>query len=395
MVKMASEESFKEFIASMDEPAIIQDLRRECFDRISKARPMKFKHGLKILLKPEFDFDKIKPSSKTDMDRIIYIPPDKGIKHYTTENMDIEMYRNFVSSDWIRQPNKNDFFNWAFANDSLIIHIPANTVIHEPISIRSKINDTPLISNIFIYCEKNSSATVLIEKISEGNEKYISDNIRVICKDNSMVDLFSIQSLDNKAAVIQNILSKCYRDSSVNINALMTGSAYTKSNIISKLEDKGANSEIKALYLTREEQKYDIYAASLHNNKETKSDIVTKGVIFNKARALSRGLVRIESNAPQSNGYEKQDALLMSDEAEADAIPNLEINNDDVKCSHGSTVGMPDKEHIFYLMSRGLSKKDAEKSMILGYFEPLLVRFNNEELRENINNIIEKSIQNG
>ena len=99
----------------------------------------------------------------------------------------------------------------------------------------------------------------------------------------------------------------------------------------------------------------------MHNAKNTTSKIITKGVLNNKSKALSRSLVKIKENAPKSNGYEKQEALLLSENAEADAIPYLEIDNNDVKCSHSSAVGQIDKDVLFYMMSRGLNESEAKK----------------------------------
>ena len=111
-------------------------------------------------------------------------------------------------------------------------------------------------------------------------------------------------------------------------------------------------------------------------------------MLTDSSKGLSRGLVRIGKNAAGSNGYEKQDALLLSDKAEADAIPNLEIHNNEVKCSHGSTVGQIDAEKMFYLMSRGLNEKEAKLKIVEGYFMPILDTFEDESVKEQIHTTI-------
>ena len=103
---------------------------------------------------------------------------------------------------------------------------------------------------------------------------------------------------------------------------------------------------------------------------------------------MSRGLVKINKNAPGSNGYETQDALLLSNKAEADAIPNLEINNNDVKCSHGSTVGQVDEDKLFYLMTRGLTKDEASQKIVEGYFTPVLDMFHDPNIKEQVHKTI-------
>ena len=138
---------------------------------------------------------------------------------------------------------------------------------------------------------------------------------------------------------------------------------------------------------------YDLYTSSLHNAKNTTSKIITKGVLNNESKALSRSLVKIKENAPKSNGYEKQEALLLSKNAEADAIPYLEIDNNDVKCSHSSAVGQIDKDVLFYMMSRGLNKSEAKKKIVEGYFSPILELLSNQEIQDKINKKITNSLR--
>ncbi|MCB9359248.1 SufD family Fe-S cluster assembly protein [Candidatus Woesearchaeota archaeon] len=227
-----------------------------------------------------------------------------------------------------------------------------------------------------ILAEKNSKAEILWKKKDE-----VAESTYIFAKDGSSVTFTAIQEmsgdcLESRKAIISN-------DAYVNWANLILGADYTRSETSSFLNAPGASTKNKALYLADNDQRMDIYTGSIHNSSNTSSDIVTKGAINGKAKALSRGLVRITSEAPQSDGYEKQDALLLSDTAEADAIPNLEIHNHDVKCSHGSTVGQIDKDKVFYLMSRGLSEKEAQLCIIQGFFSPVLEKLD-DEFRETL-----------
>jgi len=134
-----------------------------------------------------------------------------------------------------------------------------------------------------------------------------------------------------------------------------------------------------------------LYTKAVHFAPHTESNLFTRGVVNGTARALSRGLIAIKSNASASKGYEKQDALILSEEAEADAIPNLEIENYDVKCSHGSSVGQIDPESMYYLMSRGLSEDDAKKLIIMGYFQPVMELLDGGE-RTELESVLQRAI---
>ena len=211
-------------------------------------------------------------------------------------------------------------------------------------------------------------------------------------KENSKVDFVSLQDLDKSAINIQKRKALGEKDSVVNWTDVCLGSHYTRSYIVTELKGKGSNTTNTVLYLSSENQNFDIYTASIHSKENTSSDIITKGVLNDESKVLSRGLVRIEQNAYGSDGYETQEALLLSEKAEANAIPNLEINNHDVKCSHGSSVSQLDDEKIFYLRSRGLNKKQAQKQIIEGYFMPVLSLFE-EELKNKIYESIINSLQ--
>jgi Fe-S cluster assembly scaffold protein SufB len=146
---------------------------------------------------------------------------------------------------------------------------------------------------------------------------------------------------------------------------------YVRNYVESTLLGVDAQSEINCAYLVKENGICDVFTANYHASHHSHSNIVTRGVLLDSAKALSRGLIHIGQQAFGSDAYEKQDALILSDYAEADAIPMLEILNHDVKCSHGSTVGQFDAEIIFYMMSRGLSRQDAEIELVRGYFGEL------------------------
>ena len=113
----------------------------------------------------------------------------------------------------------------------------------------------------------------------------------------------------------------------------------------------------------------------------------TRGVVKDKSKALYRGLIEVGKEASGTNGYQKEDVLILNEGAVADAIPNLEINNNEVKCSHGVSIGKISEEHLFYLMSRGLDENLAKKEVIEGFFYPVLKDFKidmSKEIKERL-----------
>ena len=121
-----------------------------------------------------------------------------------------------------------------------------------------------------------------------------------------------------------------------------------------------------------EHGQYDIDSANEHVGKHTKSDLVSKGVLEGTAKAINQGTITIQKNAHGSDGYQKEDVLLLGDGAEADAIPQLFIHNHDVKCSHGASVANVNKDHLYYLQSRGLGERQAKDLIIQGFLNTAL-----------------------
>ena len=168
------------------------------------------------------------------------------------------------------------------------------------------------------------------------------------------------------------------------------GSNVTLSEVTTNLNGEGAETNNYGIFFGNKKQQFDLVANSMHNMPDTKSDIFTKGALTDKSKCIYRGLVKIQKNASGSNGYQKEDTLLLSPNAAADSIPDLEINNSDVKCSHGASIGRIDREKLFYLMSRGMDETEATRIYVKGFFEELIQKMKIKELRDNMHNLVEK-----
>lgn len=389
---------FTKFAEQITEPEWFTEYRLNSFLNSQKTNYPTFRYGLNINIKPsDFDFSEVKPNNIENS--LIKIDYDKNEAEIFSSNqldfLDESKIKPFLTKEWVNKEDKNKifYFNQAFANDFLFIHIPKNTELKNSIEINCDINDFTFISNIFVFAEKNTKAKIILNKSSQEKSNYISETVKIIAEENSKIDFVTIQNINNKTINIQDRKSIGKRDSQVNWVDLCLGSKYTKSQVISNLNEPGAESNNTVLFLGSDNQQYDLYTSSLHNAKNTTSKIITKGVLNNESKALSRSLVKIKENAPKSNGYEKQEALLLSENAEADAIPYLEIDNNDVKCSHSSAVGQIDKDVLFYMMSRGLNKSEAKKKIVEGYFSPILKLLSNQEIQDKINKKITNSLR--
>lgn len=376
-----------------NEPEWLIQYRAEAREKMSTMALPSFRHGLSIAIEPTFDFGTMAPK-KIGANNAI-----KAEKARVTEGAAIfssphaEQVREFFSESWDDADDENRLyqFNQAFINDMVFVVIPKNIELDEPVEISSNIVETPHIKTILILAEANSKGKVLLTKNYQTNG-YCAETIRVIARHGSIIDIITLEHGTGKAVAIEKRKAQAHKDATVNWIDVRLGTEYTKNEIVTSLIEEGAASKNTVLYLARNNQKYDIFTSSRHDAPKTTSDIFTRGVLNDQAKALSRGLVRIGVTAAGSNGYEKQDALLLSEKAEADAIPNLEINNHDVKCSHGSTVGPVDPEKMFYLMSKGLQKKEAQQLIVEGYFTPVIEAFTDEALKEKVRETIHEAL---
>jgi Fe-S cluster assembly protein SufD len=167
------------------------------------------------------------------------------------------------------------------------------------------------------------------------------------------------------------------------------GSALTKSQVETHLAGAGANAKLLGIYFSGKRQHIDLRTVQFHEAPKATSLLLYKGAVKENAHAIYQGLIKVHKDAQQTDAYQSNKNLVLNDKARADSIPSLEIEANDVKCSHGATVGRVNKEELFYLMSRGISFPEAQRLIISGFFEDVLKEAPEdiqEELRQQIEN---------
>lgn len=147
-----------------------------------------------------------------------------------------------------------------------------------------------------------------------------------------------------------------------------------------ELVGRGASVEVLGALDVKGNEKMEIEVVVIHKALKTDSDVLIRAVVKDRAKMVLRGLIKIEKGAQKTNAFLKENVLLLSDKAKAEAIPNLEIEADDVKVSHAATVGKIDEEQLFYLMSRGLKRKESEKIIVDGFLAEVKNKISSREL---------------
>ena len=161
------------------------------------------------------------------------------------------------------------------------------------------------------------------------------------------------------------------------------------------LAGQGATSRVTGAYFADGDQHLDFDTLQEHIAPNTTSDFAFKGALRDEATAVWRGMIRVEPDAQKTNAYQENRNLLLSPKAHADSIPGLEIQANDVRCTHGATVSQVDREQLFYAMARGLTKSDAERLILRGFFQDVLDRIELEPVREALGEALEARIPQG
>ncbi len=369
-----------------DQDWLIQD-KKNALEQFNLLKFPEFKYGLSIKLKiPEIDFSKIIPQ---ELKPEIIAPKEVNIFSLSQSIDQKEVKDNLFITSQIT--NKLEAFHRSFWNQGLLLIIPRGKIIKEPIRIRLS-SKSAVVNNILIIAEPESQATI-IEELFQGNN-YFSNYVEIIADDYSKINYFSVQNLNKDVFYFTTKRSIIKSSALLNWFDFNLGARYIISETSSYLGSKGAETNIWGLFYGSKEQQFDIASRAVHAAEFTKSDMFTRGAMNDCSKSVYRGVVKIQSNAANSNGYQKEDVVLLSKDAEADAVPELKIDNNEVRCTHGATIGQLDKEKLFYLMSRGLNELDARKIIVHGFFEQVLKKIENKEIYDEFNKIIENEITN-
>jgi Fe-S cluster assembly protein SufD len=184
-----------------------------------------------------------------------------------------------------------------------------------------------------------------------------------------------VQLLGGRAWQLGNQVSRVGKDATLRSMTVALGGHYARERTDSVLEGTGADSELLAAFFGAGDQMHDLRTVQHHAAPHTRSDLLFKGAVANKSHSVYSGLIRVEKGARGTNAFQTNRNLVLSEGAQADSVPTLEIEDNDVRCSHASTVGPIDESQLFYLESRGVPTHAAERLIALGFMEDVLERF--------------------
>jgi len=325
-----------------------------------------FQHNQIILVNGVFVSSDFKFESK---DKIKIKP----LKIILNNEKDFKKIKNYFADQY----NSLSSLNHALVNDGIFLEVEDNYSFNKPLVIYNffnKFSKNKMINNkSFISIGKNSRLNLLEYHRTEDEIKYFNNSIHnySIQKNAIFKKFFINDNLDSSYNYhFTNI--KSYSNSIFENFLLSTGSNFVKNEIHCNLLETFSSCFINSLMLLSNQQHHELKTNVNHRSENCKSSQLVKSVLLDNSNGTYQGKIYVDKNAQKTNGYQLSKALVLSEQASFNSKPELEIYADDVKCSHGSTTGTIDPNSIFYLMSRGLSKKQAHKMLVEGFLNSVV-----------------------
>jgi Fe-S cluster assembly protein SufD len=313
----------------------------------------------------------------------------------------LQSHRELLESRFLQQavrPEADRFAAWhaAFWTSGTLLYVPRNVEVTLPLhSLIAHTRDGVAdFTHTLIILEDGARATLLEETASASAE---TAGLHVGCVElivgrDAVLRYVQLQNWNEKSWHFAHQAGCVAAGGSLQWTAAGLGSRLAHIHQDVNLEGRSATAEVNGVTFAGNRQKISWYTQQHHRQQGTRSDLLYKQVLRDDARVVWRGMIKVDPAAQQTDGYQRSDALMLSEDARCDSIPGLEIEADDVRCTHGATTGQVDREQIFYCMSRGISRKEAMHMIVEGFFRQVYDRIPIEIVRETLSRTVQSKL---
>ncbi len=284
----------------------------------------------------------------------------------------------------------------ALADNGIVLYVPSGVSIEQPLHslIWGPGEYLAHISHVMVWLEEGASVTYVHEYASptENNPALHAGLVEIHVGDGANLQFVELQSWGEHVWNFTHERTQVGKEGKLDWIFGAIGGNVTKNFAEIDLTGYGSTGRMSGFYFTDGKQHLDYDSQQNHRAPHTTSDLLFKGALIDKSRVVWQGMIYVAPGAIKTDGYQANRNLVLSREARADSIPGLEILADDVRCTHGATVGKIDADQVFYLRSRGIPKVDAERLIVEGFFDPIMQRIPFEGVRERFQVSIEKKM---
>jgi Fe-S cluster assembly protein SufD len=286
--------------------------------------------------------------------------------------------------------------NAAMWRNGLLVVVPKRVVLEKPLYVRidNTVEGGSLFWRLLVVAEPETRFTLIEEYASASPELsgYSNAVTELFVEQAAKLEYVSIQNLSRETWHFATHRARVERDAELDWVAGGFGSKKGKIWIENDLAGPGATSRVTGAYFADGSQHLDYDTFQEHIAPHTTSDFAFKGALRDASTAVWRGMIRVEPDAQKTNAYQENRNLILSEQAHADSIPGLEILANDVRCTHGATSSPVNRDELFYCMARGLSRGEAERLIVRGFFQDVLDRIELEPVREAVAQALEARI---
>jgi Fe-S cluster assembly protein SufD len=313
----------------------------------------------------------------------------------------LEKYPDLLREHFMAQPAKLGSAKFAALHKALVragtfLWVPRNIEIRAPFEVFHLVEGdcATVYPHTLIIADDNSKVTFIEHFVSSNPEHrgFACGVNDLVLKRGSKLTYVSLQEWSRNFVSVQVNSTIAARDSEAVNLALNFGGRYSRLESVSRMIDRGARSDMLAITVARADQEFDQRTLQDHLKADTTSDLLYKNVLNDNARTVFSGLIKVEPGAHRTDAYQKVRNLLLSDDAEANSMPGLEILADDVRCTHGATSGQIEPEELFYLKSRGIDDLAAKQLIARGFLNEVVARLPEAELSEYLQKQIENQL---
>jgi Fe-S cluster assembly protein SufD len=295
---------------------------------------------------------------------------------HVVDGVTVEVVESTMSlaGDSLTSRYESDTFailNGALAPATTLITVAPDTNVTEPIVVLNVSNATSSFSRTQIVLGRGASATI-VEYFEGGEDALVVPLSEYQIDDNASLQLITYQRLDQSAWHVARTTGFLARDARLRQAVVGIGAHYNRSRNDAEMRGAGSENELRTTFLGSGDQVHDFRTHQMHTGARSRSTLLSKGAVADHSRSVYTGLIEIEKGAKRTDARQTNHNLLLSPAAHADSVPNLDIRENDVMCAHASSVGPLDELQRWYLESRGVSREDAERLMIQGFFYEML-----------------------
>ena len=286
--------------------------------------------------------------------------------------------------------------NDAAWRDGVLVHVPAGVRVAEPIEVELPLDESggAVFWRTLVVLEEGAEAEVWEHASSAGDETdaVLNSVVELHVGQGATLRYVNTQDISESAWIFSSQRAQVERDGRLDWTALGFGSGRGKVRMETNLAGKGSEARVTGGYAAGAGQHIDYDTTQEHAAPHTNSDLAFRGVLAAGATAVWRGMIRVDPGAQQTDAFQESRNLLLSPEAHADAIPGLEIEADDVRCTHAAAVAQIDRDQLFYLTSRGLDSAAAKSVIVEGFLESLVERLAEGPVRDEVSAALERRL---